>query len=557
MQGDSHGSSSRSSRISTLRRESLLGQLESESFDLVVVGGGITGAGIAREATLRGLSVALLEASDFAAGTSSRSSKLIHGGLRYLAQGEVGLVRETALERKRVRALAPHLAEPCWMVVPARSRAGLMKFRAGIATYEKLGAVENEDLHRNWLEAELAEHEPALSRSRYFGACAYREYRTDDARLVLANLRAAARRGALVVNHMPVVGLLRDAGRLSGVEARCAQSGRSLRVRGRAVVNAAGPWVEEVRRLAEPGSASRLHLSRGIHVVVPAARLPLHNPVVLPAPDGRSIFAIPHADCVYVGTTDVSHAGGPELWPEAPREEVEYLLAPLSQVFDVAPISPEECRAAWAGLRPLIAQPGKPAREISRRDEIWVSDEGLVSIAGGKLTGYRRMAEQVVERVGQVLGTALAPASDAMEPLPGGDFDGDLAVLAHGLAQSAGIEVACSARLVRLYGSEAAEVVATGAAPLVPGGRVLAGELDWAVDCEGAATLEDWVYRRSRVALYDADECRTLLAPAAARLQERLGWSHAHRDEELARVRTRLDRDLGFTRAGSRRREGA
>jgi glycerol-3-phosphate dehydrogenase len=442
------------------------------------------------------------------------------------------------------------------MVVPARSRAGLMKFRAGIATYEKLGAVDAIDVHRNWIGADLAEHEPSLSRSRYYGACAYREYRTDDARLVLANLRAAARGGAVLVNHAPVVGLLREAGRVVGARVRCALGGHSLRVQGRAVVNAAGPWVEAICRLADPQAASRLHLSRGIHVTVAAERLPLRNPVVVPAPDGRSIFAIPHADCVYIGTTDVSHAGGPELWPDAPREEVEYLLAPLPRVFDVAPIAPEDCRAAWAGLRPLIAQPGKAAREISRRDEIWVSQEGLVSIAGGKLTGYRLMAEQVALRLADLLGEIPVPTAEAAaEPLPGGDFDGDLARLARDVERRTGLEAACAERLARLYGSEAADVVALGGQPLVLGGRVLAGEVDWAIDCEAAATLEDWIYRRSRVALYDAEECRMLLAPAAARMQERLGWSDARRDAELSDVRARLARDLGFAQAGSRTRE--
>ena len=215
-----------SSALPTADRAATLDRLERESFDCVVIGGGISGAGIARHAVQRGLRVALLEAEDFASGTSSRSSKLIHGGLRYLAQGEVALVRRTALERKEIFRLAPHLAERRWMLVPARSWAGAMKLRAGVATYEKLGAVEGDDLHRNLSDAELELEEPALDTSVFRHACMYREYLTDDAALVLANLRAAAAEGAAPINHVAVDAILREAGRASGVEARCALSGR-------------------------------------------------------------------------------------------------------------------------------------------------------------------------------------------------------------------------------------------------------------------------------------------------------------------------------------------
>ncbi len=227
--------------ISSLERDATLDALESRSFDLVLIGGGITGAGTAREAASRGLSVALLEAGDWAVGTSSRSSKLIHGGLRYLAQGEVGLVRETALERKQIFRIAPHLAEPRWMVLPCRNRATLMKFRVAIHAYEKLGSVEAVDRHENWSEAELMREEPLLDRSRFPYACAYREYLTDDARLVLANVRGAVGLGALALSYAPVRELLVEAGRASGVLARCAETGREILVRGRCVVNAPGP----------------------------------------------------------------------------------------------------------------------------------------------------------------------------------------------------------------------------------------------------------------------------------------------------------------------------
>ncbi|MDH3296506.1 MAG: FAD-dependent oxidoreductase, partial [Acidimicrobiia bacterium] len=246
--------------LSSGSRQDDLDRLEGERFDLVIVGGGITGAGVARDAAHRGLRVALVEANDFAAGTSSRSSKLIHGGLRYLAQGEVGLVRETALERKAVHRMAPHLAEPCWMVVAARNRASLMKFRAGIGTYEKLGAVDDVDRHRVWDRDALADEEPLLRVDDYPWACAYREYLSDDARLVLAVLRDAVRAGAVMANHLAVTGLVTTDERVTGVGAECALSGRRVTISGQVVVNAAGPWVEALAQWEQPGLANRLHL---------------------------------------------------------------------------------------------------------------------------------------------------------------------------------------------------------------------------------------------------------------------------------------------------------
>jgi len=502
-----------SAALSTPNRSQTIDALERESFDCVVVGGGITGAGVAREAALRGLRVALLEAQDFASGTSSRSSKLIHGGLRYLAMGDVALVRDTALERKRVFALAPHLAERRWMLVPARSYASLLKFRAGLATYEKLGAVEEPDRHRNWDAAALEREEPLLRRDRFPYACVYREYLTDDARLVLANLRDAAGRGAVALNHVPVTGVVLDAGRAAGVEAACSASGRTFRVRARCVVNAAGPWVEAVRRLEVPDAPAWLHLSKGVHVGIPAARLPLRQIAILGATDKRSIFAIPRGDLVYFGTTDTSYGQGADPEPPVLREDVEYLLEAVPRYFATEPLRTADCVSAWAGLRPLIAEAGKAPAELSRRDEIALSPSGVVTIAGGKLTGYRKMGIDVIARVGEVLGASLAPARGEDAPLPGGDFDGDLDALARGVAKAHGIDARTALRLARLYGTEAGDVLARGREALVAGAAVVAGEVDWAIDVEGAVDALDVVYRRTRAALYEPDAREALAGP--------------------------------------------
>ena len=537
--------------LATPARGRTLDVLERERFDCVVVGGGITGAGVAREAALRGLAVAVLEAADFAAGTSSRSSKLIHGGLRYLALGDVGLVRDTALERKRLFALAPHLAEPRWMLVPARSYAGLLKFRAGLATYETLGAVADADRHRNWDADDLAREEPLLRRDRTPYACAYREYLTDDARLVLANLRDAVRHGAVALNHAGVTSILVEDGRACGVEAVCRASGRRLRVRARVVVNAAGPWVEAVSRLEAPDAPARLHLSKGVHVAVRAERLPLRHIAILGAADKRSIFAIPRGSVVVLGTTDTSYGRGADREPPVLRADVEYLLAPVARGFDVAPLAPHDCVTAWAGLRPLLAEPGKPVAELSRRDEITTGPAGVLTIAGGKLTGYRKMGEDVVERVATALGRKLAPPTDSATPLPGGDFDGDLAALAGRVASRSRVGARCAARLVRLYGTETDAVLDRGAEALAPGTDVVAGEVDWAVDVEGALDLADFVYRRTRAALYDPDAREMLVRPAATRMAVRLGWSDAHTADQEREVHALLAADLAFREESS------
>lgn len=537
--------------LSAAGRAETLSRLTRDAFDLLIVGGGITGAGIARDAALRGLSVALIEADDFAVGTSSRSSKLIHGGLRYLAMGDVALVRETALERKAVHRLAPHLAEPFWMLVPAKSRLGLLKFRTGITAYEKLGAVNEADLHRNWSGEELAYHEPKLDQRLHPHACAYREYLTDDARLVLATLRAAAGAGAVIVSRMEAAALLRESdredGKVIGVRARCMLDGSEPEIRARVVVNAAGPWADRVAALEAQREESRLHLSKGVHIVLPASRLPVRNLVVMTAEDKRSIFAIPRGDTVYLGTTDTTYEGDDWRWPEIDAEDVRYLLEPVNRYFDVADLTADDVTAAWAGLRPLIAEPGKEAKEMSRKDEIWIGPGGMVTIAGGKLTGFRKMAEEVMEKVGEQLGRSLPPPPE-LEPLPGGDFAGDLGHLAKTLPGMGNLGRACAERLVRLYGTEAAEVLAAGAEALVTSGEVLRGEVDWAVNMEAAHSLEDLIYRRTRAAWYSPAERDALLAPAAERMAALLGWDAAEQSRQIEAVRQRYRQEMSFQR---------
>ncbi len=534
--------------LDSTRRSIALDSLEEGTFDLAVIGGGITGAGVAREASLRGLRVALLEGEDFASGTSGRSSKLIHGGLRYLAMGDVALVRETALERKVLHRMAPHLAERRWMLLPVRSRAGLLKFRTALATYEKLGAVEEEDLHRNWDVAELEREEPALDRRRFPYGCAYREYLTDDARLVVANLRAADAAGAVCVNHLPVEEVMREpSGKARGVAACCRLSQRRVEVRARCIVNAAGPWVEGVRRLEDGDSPTFLHLSKGVHLSVPAAKLPVRNVVLLAARDKRSLFAIPRGEVTYVGTTDTSYAGSARTWPEIEQGDVDYLLDPLGRYFPQARLGAADVVGAWAGLRPLVARPGREPKDLSRKDEVTLGPAGIVTVAGGKLTGYRPMAIRIVETAEEVLGSL--PARPDEEPLlPGGELEGPLDARSGTLVGLCDLDAAGRGRLVSLYGSDAAEVVGLGRECLCTGAGLLDGEVRWAVRREGAARLADVLYRRTRTALYEPQGLDALLAPAARTMGELLSWSPAEEQAEVRRVRELFAAEMGWRR---------
>lgn len=484
-------------------RQRTFAALDAERFDIAVIGGGITGAGIARDAALRGLKVALIEAQDFASGTSSRSSKMIHGGLRYLAQGDVALVREAASERQVLRRIAPHLTRLSPFLIPTVSLAMAAKLRAGLWTFEKLGGVPADERHEAiGLEA-LREREPLMRTDGLNGAVVYPEFLTDDARLVLANIRAAEAAGATVLNYAAATAIGPD-----GIAVRSTLAGEDgeARVRARLVVNAAGAWVDRVRAL-EPGEGGeRLSLSRGIHLVVAAERLPIGSTLILRGPDKRSIFAVPRGEVTYLGTTDVFHDGA-DYWPAPTRADIDYLLRATERALRIAPIRDDEITALWTGLRPLVAEPGKKANEVSRKDEVWTSPGGMLSIAGGKLSAYRAMAERVVDLAVERLGSTALPCTTAEVPLPGGG------------AMPAGTD----ARLASLFGDEA-EAVAGGAA----------AEATRTVTHEGAVTLEDYWVRRSARAWFDPDAGRAALQPAAAAMGALLGWDAGEEARQVA-----------------------
>jgi glycerol-3-phosphate dehydrogenase len=401
-----------------------------------------------------------------------------------------------------------------------------VKLKAGLFMFERLAPVDADERHRMWDRAEALAAEPLLSPTNLHGAAAFTEYLTDDARLVLANVLDAHAAGAIVVNHTEVTGL--DHGRAT---VRDGLSGETCVVRARVVVNAGGPWVDEVRRRAHAASGRRLQLTKGIHVVVPWSRLPIRHCVIMTARDKRSIFVIPRDGTTYIGTTDTFYPS-PTLVPEVTREDVDYLLETTNRTFRDTRLSPADLTGSWSGLRPLLAEQGKSPSEISRRDEIMVDEaSGLVTIAGGKLTAYRRMAERIVDLVYQRLGRRPEPCRTDHVPLAGGE--------APVPALPASLPPEATSRLGRLYGAGCARLLERDpGATTVPGiPSLLAAEVEHAIDEEMACTLEDVLERRTRILLFEPRQGLDGVEAVAAAMARRLGWEAARTGAEIEHYR--------------------
>ena len=499
-----------------------LRDLADSSVDVLVIGGGITGAGIAREAALAGLAVALVDAGDFGAGTSSRSSRLVHGGLRYLEHGHIRLVFEAVRERAVLLRLAPHLVRPLPFVLPVYrgDRVPRWKVAAGLTLYDILAAGGNVARHRTLGKRALLEREPLLRELGLQGGALYWDAQCDDARLVVATVRAAAGHGALVANYTGVSALsIGPDGRVRGARLRDALSGAEGEIRARVVVNAAGPWSDRVRRLEDPRAAPMLRLTRGTHLMVPRARVGNRHAVLFASPlDGRAMFVLPwNENWTYIGTTDTDDVEGPDDLAPKPSDLV-YLLRSANAVYPAARLDSGDVVSAWAGLRPLLAEdPAKPPAAVSREHHIETGLTGMITIAGGKLTTFRRMGRAVLRRVLAALGrpeSGLSARSDT-EPLPGGAAASMEGFRAPGL--ELGLTEAAVARLLRCYGSETPALYALCRErrelmrPVHPGHPALGAEVVHAARREYAWTVDDVLVRRTHLALETAD------AGAAAR----------------------------------------
>lgn len=486
-------------------RERSLARLRREKFDLLVVGGGITGCGIALDAASRGLRVALVDKGDFAGGTSSKSSKLIHGGLRYLRQLQFKVTLEASREKARLKKLAPHLIEDLPFLLPFWSRGTRALVSSGLWIYDAAAGFPKGLVHRHLKPEEALRDLPCLRAEGLKGAYLYYDARADDCRLVLHVAKKASDLGAVLANYVEVVGFLRRGGRIAGVRTR------DFDVAADRVVNATGVWCDEVRTADEPSARQSVRPSKGVHLVVRARRLGLNCAAMLPSPaDRRIVFLIPTGDRVIVGTTDTDYAG-PLDRPRAEAADIDYLLGVVNLNLPSVRLTRADVLSTYAGLRPLLLDDADVPSKASREHHIFESPSGLITITGGKLTTYRLMAKQLVDRLVRTRSrtrTIDLFATDARDPLS------------------------------RAYGSESAAV--RDRAPLADDLPHVWGEVDYALEREMAVTLTDVLARRMRIVLYAEDQGRSLAPRVAERMARRLGWDRS----EVARQVSSFEREL-------------
>jgi len=387
--------------FSILNRAEQIKTLASEKFDLVIIGGGVTGAGIALDAASRGMKTCLIEKNDFASGTSNKSTKLIHGGLRYLKQLEIGLVKESGRERAIVHKLAPHLVIPEKMLLPLVEGGtyGKLMTSIGLKVYDLLASVEGDDRRKMLNKAETLKKEPLLDAKTILGSGYYSEYRTDDARLTIELLKKASEFGATILNYCEMETFIYNTkGQINSIDCIEHNSKDIINIESKNFVSATGPWVDVLREKDASKNNKQLHLTKGVHLVFPFKKFPLKQSVYFDVSDGRMIFAIPRGRITYVGTTDTDYVGNLE-HVVATKTDIKYLLDAVNASFPKLQLTEKDIESNWAGLRPLIHEEEKDPSELSRKDEIFISNSGLISIAGGKLTGYRKMAHRVIDAV--------------------------------------------------------------------------------------------------------------------------------------------------------------
>jgi glycerol-3-phosphate dehydrogenase len=519
-------------------RAEALERLAAEQFDVLVVGGGITGAGVALDAASRGLRTALVERDDFASGTSSKSSKLVHGGLRYLQQREVGLVYEGLAERQVALRNAPHLVRVLPFLIPVLTKDGVISRRLARALggalwmYDLTGGLRIGKRHKRVSSDQAVMHMPTLRGDRVAGGYLYYDAHTDDARLTLTLCRTAAAHGAVVANYAGVTSLRKDEkGRIRG--ARVQADGDEVEVRADVVVNAAGVWTDDVRALDEPSHPHSIRPAKGIHITVPWTKVRNDIAGVVPvAKDRRSVFVVPWGDLTYVGTTDTDY-DGPLDDPECTPDDVAYLLRALNAVI-TDPVREDDVLGTWAGLRPLLRTAANDrTADLSRRHAVRRSEGGLVTVTGGKLTTYRRMAADTVDEVDAVLGKRRRCRTKRLKLIGADGYEDPPETN----------EPSRHEHLAHRYGTEGAEVEALVdqepalGEPLVPGLPYLKAEAVHAVRSEMARTLDDVLTRRTRARLLARDDSAAAAEVAAVLVGRELGWDDAERARQVKEYR--------------------
>ncbi len=524
-------------------------QLQAEQFDVVVVGGGIVGAGAALDAATRGLKVALVEARDFASGTSSRSSKMFHGGLRYLEQLEFGLVREALRERElSLTTLAPHLVKPLEFLFPLTHRGWERPYiAAGIFLYDQMGGAKSVPPQKHFTRSGALRRAPGLKRSALIGGIRYYDTVVDDARHTMTVARTAAHYGAVVRTSTQVVGFLREADRVSGVRVRDSEDGSTCDVRGHVVINAAGVWTDEIQALSNQRGRFRVRASKGVHIVVPRDRIVSEAAIILRT-EKSVLFLIPWGGHWIIGTTDTD-------WnldlahPAATKADIDYILGHVNKVL-VTPLTHDDIDGVYAGLRPLLAGESDETSKLSREHAVARVAPGMVAIAGGKYTTYRVMAEDAVDLAAEDVPARVAPSITEKVPLLGADGYFALVNQTVQVGQTHGLHPYRVKHLLDRYGSLLHEVLELGARnpellqPITDAPDYLQVEAVYAATAEGALHLEDILARRTRIAIeYPhrgvncAEQVAELVAPA-------LGWDRATVEREIETYRARVHAEV-------------
>ncbi|MEU7901114.1 glycerol-3-phosphate dehydrogenase/oxidase [Nonomuraea sp. NPDC049152] len=513
-----------------LDRREQIERLAARPVDVLVVGGGVTGCYTALDAVTRGLTVALVERDDFASGTSSKSSKMVHGGLRYIEQGNLPLVRRSLLERQRFRHNAPHLVQRLPFVFPVLAQDGVFDARIAKAfegllwTYDLAGGWRIGRLHQRLSVPEVLARAPRLRAEQLKGGLLYYDSRTDDARLTLTIARTAAHFGATVLNGAACRGLVHEGGRVRGATVEV--DGREIEVRAGVVINATGVWSDTLDALSDPGHRPRIRPAKGVHIVVPWTRLPIDGTVTVPIPGrARRATCTRWGDVVVVGTTDTDYDGSLD-HVLCTREEMQYLLDGANTAFD-AGLAPEDVVGSIAGLRPLVGGKEGATLDMSRDHRISTDAHGLVTVTGGKLTTSRHMGELVVDAALKVLGRRARCRTARLPLLGGAGYDAEATSATGGLGAHLGQRYGTEARFVADLLSEDPFL----AEPIVEGTAHLRAEVVYAARCELARTVDDVLSRRTRMRVF-ARDLSVKAAPEVGRLLQReLGLS----DDEVAR----------------------
>ena len=527
-------------QFTNLLRSDIKDNIKKEDLDLLIIGGGITGAGIALDAITRGLKVATLEMQDIAGGTSSRSTKLVHGGLRYLKQLEIGVVAEVGKERAIVYENGPHVTTPEWMMLPfyRGGTFGPFTTNIGLRVYDFLAGVKKSERRKMFKPEVALAREPLLKQEGIKGAGYYVEYKTDDARLTLEIMKKAVERGAYALNYMKVSGLMYENNKVVGVKAEDLLDGSVLEIRAQKIVNAAGPWVDTLREMDNSKKGKTLKLTKGIHLVFDGSKFPLKQAIYFDTPDHRMVFAIPREGKTYVGTTDTVY-NGEIAHPKMTVQDRDYVLNAIDYMFPKVKVTAEDVESSWAGLRPLIHEDGKSPSEISRKDEIFVSNSGFISIAGGKLTGYRKMAESIVDLVTKQLqdeqGKVFPKKLTKNLPISGGDVGGSegfkrFVINKINIGKELGLTEEMAKKLTFRYGSNVDFVLniyrdekeKAQAENLDP---VVYASLRYAIDHELAYKPVDFFIRRTGAIFFDIDWVQEHKDSVTRFMKKEFNWS--------------------------------